>query len=459
MRKYRAGNTSDDGALVSTDDFFAEYFANDAALFAIAIGYGNSAETYRSDIAYILERSRNDNVGITIASAFWWTLLFRAVSAEERGYASRDRPLPSFPPPMLQSLLEIFAQRFLHQTSTEFVNVKSWTVLHLANSITWTANAPTQLIVEKTTVNMVRVRGHVLQVRPKSVGTILNVCINFYEHHEKGMISSQEFASTSPFVTMTMTLLILGLPPEQVAAYQYRQTTKSPRVPPSLPRLPSTPPGFQFTHRISTNTALLYRLASGDSNRIHVDPIAMKTTRVLMGDDNDDDDDDSDNEEGEESSPRNRQRNRPGLPLILHGLCTMGIASRYLEQVANGSLRVDKQGTAPANDTLSANRYILRHLTGQFARPVLLGDSLWIQIWPVAKDHKSQTEDEQQFVFRVVKVPQNETQQDDADEHEAEIVVLDKGFAVLRLCDERSVINSSKEKAGNYASPEARSKL
>jgi acyl dehydratase len=95
----------------------------------------------------------------------------------------------------------------------------------------------------------------------------------------------------------------------------------------------STPPDFEWSYRTTPNQALLYRLASGDFNAIHVDP---SSTAMMVG--------------------------NPDKPL-LHGLCTLGIAMRGLLQM------MTKGEVSPVA------------LNAQFTKPVFVGDSLKLEAW------------------------------------------------------------------------------
>ena len=102
----------------------------------------------------------------------------------------------------------------------------------------------------------------------------------------------------------------------------------------SRPTIPSdTPPLFEWMYATASNQALLYRMASGDSNHIHVDTSASE----MMGSDK-------------------------KVPL-LHGLFSLALAFRaILKLVPDADRRI-------------------RRLEARFTRPAFVGDVLSVKIW------------------------------------------------------------------------------
>lgn len=129
-------------------------------------------------------------------------------------------------------------------------------------------------------------------------------------------------------------------------------------VPPSLDPLPETPANLTIEIKTLPQTALIYRL-SGDYNPIHADPVSAQ---------------------------------KAGFPKpILHGLCSMGLATRALiEGVADGD---------PSR---------LRSVSVRFSKPVFPGETVSTEIF--------KTEHGVRFRARAV---------------ERGIVVLDRGKAAL----------------------------
>jgi acyl dehydratase len=127
-------------------------------------------------------------------------------------------------------------------------------------------------------------------------------------------------------------------------------------APPPPPALPDSPPDMFVDIRTLPQSALIYRL-SGDKNPIHADPTYAA---------------------------------RAGFPQpILHGLCSMGIATRgIMEALAAGD---------PAG---------IRSVSVRFSKPVIPGETLRVEIFGSAPDIR----------FRVRSV-------------ERKILVLDRGAA------------------------------
>jgi acyl dehydratase len=143
-------------------------------------------------------------------------------------------------------------------------------------------------------------------------------------------------------------------------------------VPPPTASLPM-PPSWQKSFELGRNSALLYRLASGDTNRLHV--LASLP-------------------EEEQATPRRR-------PPVIHGLCTLGHVARILTEHYDGQSaeegRRSVEAPAPANSSEDSGRCCatpaspgrskqrryaeLESLDCRFASPVFAGDSLLVQAW------------------------------------------------------------------------------
>ena len=120
------------------------------------------------------------------------------------------------------------------------------------------------------------------------------------------------------------------------------------------------------SYRISLNQALWYRLASGDTNAIHVN--ANTVPRFLLDDD--------------DNSSNSNNNKKP----LLHGLCTLGIAARMIAQ------QWQKQQQDPCCAELS-----LRQLEGSFVKPVWVGDQISVRVWKRDDDDHRQSS----FYFEV----------------------------------------------------------
>jgi acyl dehydratase len=132
--------------------------------------------------------------------------------------------------------------------------------------------------------------------------------------------------------------------------------------------------------RIGPNQALLYRIASGDSNRIHVDPESVPLA-------------------ADEGAAR---------PL-LHGLCTLGIAARVILQFMSDEV----------SENLSAC-----NLEVKFVKPVFVGDTIRVQVWEVPPDKQGRTTT---VAFRALNEKSGETVLDKG------VMAFDSTFATARL--------------------------
>lgn len=127
--------------------------------------------------------------------------------------------------------------------------------------------------------------------------------------------------SSTPLATLRSTLILRG-----------DGRTSRPDHPTTMPRaLPDRPPDTSCVYTTLPQAALIYRL-SGDLNPLHVDPAAAASA---------------------------------GFPRpILHGLCTLGIATRALLKVCCAN--------KPAQ---------LRSISVRFAAPVFSGETIQTDIW------------------------------------------------------------------------------
>jgi hypothetical protein len=149
--------------------------------------------------------------------------------------------------------------------------------------------------------------------------------------------SSTSCSRKSLLCTMQSTALVLGVPRDNVVAYEYDAAGVPTSTSTSLssnPRISTDrSPLFEWTYMTVPTQALLYRLASGDSNSIHVDT----SVADMLGSE------------------------KPSAPL-LHGLCTLGIVCRAFLQLVPF-----------ANETI-------RNLQGKFTQPAFVGDVLCVRI-------------------------------------------------------------------------------
>ena len=104
--------------------------------------------------------------------------------------------------------------------------------------------------------------------------------------------------------------------------------------------------------QVDMNQALLFRLASGDSNRIHVDPTASALRP--------EEEQDITNATGSK-----RQQKKPAL--LMHGLGTLGMVVRVILKFLSSSCG---DGVGFSVDALRA----------KFSKPVFIGDQLSVRL-------------------------------------------------------------------------------
>ena len=143
--------------------------------------------------------------------------------------------------------------------------------------------------------------------------------------------------------------------------------------------MPERPPDARAAVTLSPAQAHLYRLASGDYNPLHVDP----SVSAALG-----------------LGPRP----------ILHGLCTLAVASRAV--VAAGANA--NANTHAATLGCAGDPGRLRALSGRFVAPAYPGEELEVQLWAGGL-----TEEGRHLVhFRVVAQPRG-------------VAVVDFGWALI----------------------------
>jgi acyl dehydratase len=179
-------------------------------------------------------------------------------------------------------------------------------------------------------------------------------------------ILSNEHGPAKALCTMQSTALVLGVSSEDVVTFDSGITRRTMYRPASS----SQTILFEAEYTVPPSQALLYRLASGDSNKIHVD-----ASLVPMLD-----------------------SQRP----LLHGLCTLGIATRFILQWLNDNYKHSH----------------IRHLEARFSKPVFIGDKISIQVWSI--DDTEVCVKQLAFIIRNM---------------DTEEIVVDKGCAIIE-CQE-----------------------
>lgn len=296
----------------SVADFTAEYTSKDLILYAIALGFG-SDEKDQDELVYLFEQHRKFQAvpSFPLILPFW---------ADKSNASFSD--IKSFPPSMMKAV-GVLPRKFLRRQST---NPETLPVIQTSQRITWHRPVPKRQKLGDSSIQT-KLSSRILSVAPKSVGTFVT--------NETQIWAAKEESSFSLLCTMQNTNLVLGMPSNDVIAYG-RTPTKRPQQ----PFMFSQTPTFEWTYKTRANQALLYRVASGDSNTIHV--VTDAKTRSLT-----------------------RDYTRP----LLHGLCTLGIAVRGILKFLRESSR--------------GNCEFVR-MEANFTNPVLVGDCLKLKVWQVA---------------------------------------------------------------------------
>lgn len=243
-------------------------------------------------------------------------------------------------------------------------------VIHTWQSISWHRPLPVPDVGKSASFDepvKTKLRGNFVSVAPKAIGTFVTSETHiFWDKTKKGRVESERLC------TLQSTALILGMPRDEVTPFQ-PSTLRSSFSPEMKTTTSQRDPDFEWIYETTSIQALLYRVASGDSNSIHVDTSAS----ALLG--------------SSESKP------------LLHGLCTLGIVMRAIF------------------DYLSEKKIKLfvRNLEGSFTKPVWVGDALGVRIWnhDTSRSEKSSSKI---LLFIVYNIKTTE-------------IVVDRGVAELHL--------------------------
>ena len=288
----------DSGSDTPLMGFLAEYTAKDLILYALAVGFGSSENDQQDELQYLVEF----HPSFCAVPSFPLVLPFWA-----------DRPvgtshgIKTFPPPIMKAM-GVLLKKFLRVKVPE-----NLPVIHISQSITWNRAIHVPKMTDNKSIQT-NFSSRCLSVAPKSVGT-------FVTNETKIM------SSGSVICTLKTTSLVLGMSPQDVIPYGKMRKRERHSI-------GNRTPVFEWTYKTIPTQALLYRMASGDSNGIHVDSSSVS----LVG-----------------------ASKRP----LLHGLCTLGIAVR-------GIMKYLRKSEGYFQFTL---------LESDFTRPVHVGDCLIVRIW------------------------------------------------------------------------------
>lgn len=296
--------------------------------------------------------------------------------------------IPSFPPPLMASV-GIIPKQYLKKDKDkdddddEHIDLSIYPVLHTWQSIVWHENlpVPAQSSSSSSSTNNVndndtqrhdtvietKLRYCTVSVVPKSIGTYVTTQSeiiqilpiddhgqndNYYrrpvQQQQNNGDNNNNNNTTKILCTMQSTALVLGLSEDNVIPYDsgipilssIKKTTKKKihqkETQQQQRQQQRRSPDLVWSYTTHSSQALLYRIASGDSNHIHVD---TSVSQMLSG--------------------TTTQTVTP----ILHGLLTLAIVFRAILQFHD-----------------DADKTIVS-LEGKFRKPAFVEDTLTVKIW------------------------------------------------------------------------------
>jgi len=272
-------------------------------MYALAVGYGSTPEekqfVYEEDPAF------------EAVATFCLTWTFWVDKGE---HVSMNR-IPCFPPPLMAQQ-DVIPRAHLRSD----MDLSDCPVIHTWQSVVWhQRRLPTpnpKLNSRENNEVKVSTDLKIVSVIPKAVGTFVT--------SQSQVMNADE----SMMCTLQSTALVLGIPPEDVKTWKDPSFTRQ-KLTVRRP-LKEERPTLIWSYQTHPNTAFLYRIASGDSNHIHVDSSAAEQLGK------------------QDSAP------------LLHGLYTLAVAYRALRKVCDGT--------------------ILK-LEGRFSQPAFVGDTLQVKVW------------------------------------------------------------------------------
>lgn len=305
--------------------FDVTYTAKDTILYSLSIGVGSSNPS-GPDLHFLYEEHPNFEVN----PLFALVLLFWARSDAKL----TNSILPDFPSPVMKAM-GVIPHSLLKDPVRAQATLSSCPVLHMYQSISWEDSLP---VPPRWGETRLKLKGKFHSVNPKSIGTFVTTAMDVITssgHDEKVLCQ------------LYSTVLIMGLPTEYVIPYNPQRLVSA--IPFHIQ--PSTALILEYEYQVPSNAALLYRLASGDTNRIHVDPASV----TFLSQD-------------EDANPQ---------PL-LHGLCLLGIVARIIVQKCYlGGTDID----------MSHSWKPLRKLSGKFTAAIFMNDTIRLRAWRSISDH------------------------------------------------------------------------
>lgn len=309
-------------------DYEVSYNAKDLIVYALSLGMGSHSDD-SNELKFLYEEHEKF-AGIP---TFCFAFTFWAQKRNPTATDTTTQGIPPFPPPIM-SEKAVIPRQFL-RSNTDISNLP---VIHTWQSIVW--HQPMEIPKRHSNHKVkFRINQGTISIQPKSIGTFVTSESNVTAHENGQLLCS-----------MQSTALVLGNDPKNVIAFDAgipRLTYKSKNYS-DMKQTREKPPSFQWTYKTSQSQALLYRMASGDSNHIHVDTSA------------------SDMLENGKKAP------------LLHGLFTLALTFRAIVKLFDSH-----HGSNSLNGFGDVDDYELffRKLEGSFKTPAFVGDILCVKIW------------------------------------------------------------------------------
>ena len=318
-------------------------------LILYALGIGCCSKDYKGEeLRFVYERHPSFQMFPTFLLSMYF-----AAESESKGH-SGIRPFPPESMSLSNNESGIIPTIFL-KNADDVQESKQLPILHMSQSLVIHNEIPLFDDDEEDHPVQIDLQTKIVSIRPRNIGAFVTTETNYYQKE-------------SCIATAHMTALVFGLSPEKVISWQGqgRDNNTNTNITPN--NIATEKTVNEFT--IPSNAALLYRL-SGDYNPIHIEGI---------GDDNIGDD----------------SQNGP----ILHGLCTMGYATRailqHLQRLTKRDLR-------------------LIAIKCNFVKPVFVGDTIRVEVRGIKNDG---VDDHVSVYFCVYRSKEEE-------------LVVDKGYATL----------------------------
>mmetsp|Transcript_4972 Transcript_4972/g.7178 ORF Transcript_4972/g.7178 Transcript_4972/m.7178 type:complete len:340 (-) Transcript_4972:894-1913(-) len=288
--------------------FHASYTRKDLMNYALAIGF--SSDENINDHCFTFEKDPR------FESVPTFCLVLPSWATQKPG--KNFSYIQPFPTPLMSSI-GLIPEHLIKRP----IDAKRCPILHMDQSVIWHNKLPVPSTSAEDSMSTIDtlISSRTVGVIPKSIGT-------FVESETRVCSVDGEL-----ICTLASTILILGIGSQNVQPLISNNLSVRKRR-----EVPRTPADFEWTYTTLPNQALLYRLASGDFNKIHV----YQTTAAMINE--------------------RPIQNVPGRPL-LHGLCTLGIAFRGLCRM------------------LETEKIEFISLKAHFTKPFFVGDVLVMRAW------------------------------------------------------------------------------